>query len=149
MTYLEEEEFAWRIGGRGKLYTLTIKWTLSKITFKGFLDTLRIASTYYFKPIASGKKAYFWIFLQSFFWKTSALKMQGSLWKSISAYNVSKNAALPHVSFCHNLRIAPKNFWSFSKFFQSISASHSVPFKFMHAFIHQIKDADFWSNSSW
>ena len=35
----------------------------------------------------------------------------------------------------------------FSKFFQSISTSQ--PFKFMHIFIHQIKDADFRSYCSW
>ena len=31
----------------------------------------------------------------------------------------------------------------FTKFFQYMSISHSVPFKFMHAFIHQMKDAHF------
>ena len=51
--------------------------------------------------------------------------------------------------FCYVSRIVPKDFWSFSKFFQSISISHSVPFKFMHEFIHQMKEADFRPIRSW
>ena len=85
--------------------------------------------------------------------------MQGNLRKVIAACNVSKNAASLQVLFCHILRTIPKDFWSFSKFFQSISrtlrksciqgcsgphfpasghflrsASHSAPFKFMCVF---------------
>ena len=35
-----------------------------------------------------------------------------------------------------------------SKYFHSISTSYSVPFKFLHAIIHQMKVADFQPNSS-
>ena len=75
--------------------------------------------------------------------------MQKNIWKIIAVCNVSKIAALPQVFFCHTLRTAPKNFQSFSTFFQSISTNLSVPFKCMYAFIYQMKDTDFWSNSSW
>ena len=75
--------------------------------------------------------------------------MQENIWKIVAVCYVSKNAALPQVFFCYTLRTVPKNFQSFSTFFQSISTNLSVPFKCMHAFIYQMKDADFWSNSSW
>ena len=59
-----------------------------------------------------------------------------------------KIAALPQVFFYHILRIVSKGFRSFVKF-HSISTGHSIPFKFMHVFIQQMKDADFWPNNSW
>ena len=51
--------------------------------------------------------------------------------------------------FCHILRTIPKDFPFFSKFCQFISTSHSLPFKFTHAFIHRMKDGDFRPNTSW
>ena len=71
--------------------------------------------------------------------------MQENHWKIVAACTPSKTAALPQLFFWHILRTVPKEFGSFSKLFQSISKSQSVPFKFMYAFIHQMKDVDFWS----
>ena len=51
------------------------------------------------------------------------------LWNIIAACSVSKIAAIQQVFFYHFLRTVPKNFQSLSKFFQSISKSHSEPFK--------------------
>ena len=59
-----------------------------------------------------------------------------------------KKSLMENFIFCAMVFFS-KDFWSFSKFFQSISTSHSVPFKFMHTFVPQMKDADFWPNSSW
>ena len=72
------------------------------------------------------KDAYFWICVQNFSWRIRHLKIQGKLWKIIAACNVSNNAPFPQVFFCHILTTEPKDFWSFSNFFHSISASHSL-----------------------
>ena len=67
--------------------------------------------------------------------------MQRNLWNIITACNVLKNATLSQVFFCH-----------FSIVFKVLPVHLNrslwlVAFKFMHAFIHQMKDADFWPNS--
>ena len=59
--------------------------------------------------------------------------MQGNLCKIIATCNIFKNDALPQVFFCHISRKVPKNFPSFSNFFQSISTSHSVGTIQIHA----------------
>ena len=120
---LGKEEFAWGSEGRQKIHRLTIKLTLSKTVFKDFPNTLRVPFTDCFKSIASYKK---WIFLNMpvKLWRINNLKMQENIWKIVAACNVSKNSALPQVFFCYILKTAPKNFWFFSKFFQSISTRH-------------------------
>ena len=99
------------------------------------------------------KNVYFWMSAKLTLKELAILlKMQGNLRKIIAACNVSKNAASLEVLFCHILRTIPKDFRSFSKFFQSISrtsysdphfpafghflrsTSHSVPFKFICVF---------------
>ena len=116
-----------------KVYKLTIKWTLSKTVFKDFPNTLRAPpNDCFWESIycITQKNWYFWICLQNLFWRISHfLKMQGN-----EACNFSKNAALTQVFFCYTLRTVTKNFRSFSRFFQFISTSHSVPFKLMRAF---------------
>ena len=131
-----------------KLYRWTIKWNSFNAVFKDFPNTFRVPSTESFNSIASHKNAYFLKCLQNFLWRFSFL-MQGNLWKIIAAYNFSRNAVLRQAFFCHILRTVQKDFRSLSKFFQSISTSRSGPFKFMHAFIYQMTDADFRPNSSW
>ena len=140
---LGKEGFAWGTGGREKQYRLTITWTSSKTVFRHFPDILRVLFTDCFKIIASQKNAYFWICLQNFSWKINFWETFEKLLQS----NVSKKA-LSQVFFCNILKTVPKDFRFFSKFFQSFSTSHSVPFKFMHAFIHQLKDADVKPNCS-
>ena len=143
--YLGKGRFALGSKGRGKLVKLTIKRT----PYKRFPNTLRVLLLN-----SSGsrtnhtKDSYFWICLQNFSWRIHHfLKMQRNLSKTITVCNVSKNAALPQVLFHHVLKAAPADFGSFSKFFQSISTSHSIPFNFLHALIVQIKAADVWPNS--
>ena len=144
---LGKEEFALGSKGRGKLVKLTIKWT----PYKRFPNTLRVLLL-----TSSGshtnhtKDSYFWICLQNFSWRIHHfLKTQRNLSKTITVCNVSKNAVLPQVFFHHVLKAAPADFGSFSKFFQSISTSHSIPSNFFHALIVQIKAADVWPNSLW
>ena len=62
------------------------------------------------------------------------LKCRVILWNNIAACNVSKIAAIQQLFFYHFLRTVPKKFQSLAKFFQSISTSHSEPFKFTRAF---------------
>ena len=57
------------------------------------------------------------------------LKCRVILLNNIAACNGSKIAAIQQVFFYHFFRTVPKNFQSLSKFFQSISKSHSEPFK--------------------
>ena len=66
---------------------------------------------------------YFWICLQNFSWEELASLKCRETFAIISACNVSKNAALSRVFFCHVLRIVSKDF---SKFFQFISTSLSL-----------------------
>ena len=146
---LPGEGFAWETGSWGKLYKLTIKWSSSSRVFNYLPNTLRVPSTDYFKFIASHKKYRFLKCLQNLSWKIRVNKMQGNFWKIIAACNVSKNAALLQVFFCHVLRTVPKDYRSYSRFFPSISTCHSVVFKFIHPFfINQMRDADFRTNRS-
>ena len=87
-----------------------------------------VPSTGYFKSIASHKKC---IFLNMPA-KLTFKELTFLHWEIIAACNVSQNAAFPQVFFCHTLRTALRRISSFS-------GSHSVPFKFMHAFIHKQK----------
>ena len=61
----------------------------------------------------------------------------------ISVCSVSKTAASSQGFFCHILGTVPKKFRSFSKFFQSISTTHSVPFRLMCFVDDADADADF------
>ena len=117
--------------------------------FKDFLNTLRVLSTNCFRCIELHKIYEFLNFSAKPFLRIGLFEMQGNVSKVIAASNVSKNPALQQVCFCHILKTVPKAFQSLSKFFLSISVSHSVPFKFMNVIIHQTKDADFRPNSSW
>ena len=115
---------------RRKLYRLTIKWTSSKTSLKDFPNTLRAP------PIECFWKSINCIIknVYSEYVCVTFLQKLGKLWKIIEAFNVSKNVAIPQVFFIHILRTVPKNFWSFSKFFKSISTSHFISFKFMNSF---------------
>ena len=84
------------------------------------------------------KNAHFWICLRNFLEKLAFLCRE-NLWKVIGGCHISKNSALPQVFFCHILRKAAKDFQSFSKYFPSISTSHTGPFKFMHALYNKWK----------
>ena len=67
MTYLGKEGFACGTRGMGKLYRVTIRWTVSKTVLKDFPYTLRVPSTDCFKSIASQKKHIIqeWAFLNN------------------------------------------------------------------------------------
>ena len=52
--------------------------------------------------------------------------MQSNLWEVFAAGKVSKNFGLPQVIYCHILRTVPKDFRSFSKFFQLVVTRYSV-----------------------
>ena len=103
-----------------------------------FPNTLKTPSTdCFWKPICSvtRKMLILWKYLQNLTWWISFfLKVKRNLWKIIAAYSVSKNAALSQSFFCHILRAVPKEFWSFSKFFQSTAIGHSLPLKLICAF---------------
>ena len=58
MNYLGER-FVWGTSGRGELYKLTIKNTLSNKTFKDFPYTLRVPCNDFFNSIESHKKGLF------------------------------------------------------------------------------------------
>ena len=98
--------------------------------YKTFLSKYMsgVPSTGNFKSTASRKKCTFLNMPAKLTFK----ELTFLYWEIIAACNVSQNAAFPQVFFCHTLRTAPKKISSFS-------ASHYVPFKFMHAFIHKQK----------
>ena len=120
---LGKEEFTWGTSGR-KLYRLTIKWTWSK-------TVLRVPSTDCFKSIASHKKCIFLnmsakhcikqkMHIPEYVCRTFLEKITFLRREIIAVYNVSKNAALPQVFFCHTLGTVPQYFRSFSKTLSSI-----------------------------
>ena len=110
----ERRRFPGEPRASGKLCRLTIKETSSKTDFKDFPSTLRAPPTNCFwKSIMVCK-----VCLHKFSWRIRHfLKNQGVIWKTIIAYNASKNVDLRQVFLCRFLRTVAKTFRSFSKFF--------------------------------
>ena len=68
----------------------------------------------------------------------------------IAACNVSKNAALPQVYFCHTLRTISKEFDHFQRPFLPVHFTKLLRIIQIHTcFISHMEDVDFWPNNSW
>ena len=141
MTYLGKESFAWGTRVRETIQTNYKMKFIHDRLFQHFKNTFNLLLQVYCitRKMHISKNVY------KTFLEELALRLQRNLWKIkiIIACDVSNNVALSQVVFCYILRTVPKDFGIFWHFFQSISTSHFAPFKFMHAFLHQMNDPDF------
>lgn len=127
-----------RVGGNYRDYYQDLFQRFSQ-NFKSTFCWLRLCSYSIQVYCITLNKWIFWIFRRNFSWKISFLNTQGNLALTKQSATFLKML----------LRTVPKDFRLFSRFFKSNSTSHSAPFKIMHAFRYQMKDANIWSSSSW
>ena len=141
-----KEVFQLGTKGRGKLIKSTIKWTSYKLAFKNFLNTLRVLLlTSSGSLMYHTNNSYFWICLQTFSWRIQhyiTLKFRDTFGKLLQSITFLNMLFFHRYFSAMLLRASPKEFGSFSKFFQCISRSHSIPWNFMYAFVLQIKAVD-------